>query len=126
LPVLSVFVPLLSLSWAAAVVRFDYFIHRQGAYLRAVESGMGEAGVSIPLWETWKSSLRSTALVVPVADVIAVLVIVVPTAYLLFGPAQEFFRERGWRWGRAYAWSAAAVLGLLLGLLPFIPRIAGM
>lgn len=123
---ISVFLPLLSLSWAASIVRFDYFIHRQGAYLRAVEYNMAKSGVSIPLWETWKSSLRSTVFVVPFADLVAVLVIVLPTTYLLFGPAQEFFGEKGWRWGRAYAWGVLLILGSLLCFLPLIPRIAEM
>ena len=32
--ILSVCLPLLSIAWAAAMVRFDFFIHRQAAYLR--------------------------------------------------------------------------------------------
>jgi hypothetical protein len=124
--VLSVFLPLLTLSWAAAVVRFDYFIHRQGAYLRAVEARLKESGVSTPLWETWKTSLRSTAFVVPAADLIVLLVVVAPTVYLLFGPAQEFFAEKRRRRGRAYAWGVIIVLGLLLASLPLIPKIAEM
>jgi hypothetical protein len=35
--IISVILPILSLAWAAAIVRFDFFIHRQAAYLRAVE-----------------------------------------------------------------------------------------
>lgn len=84
---LSVFLPLLSLAWAAAMVRFDFFIHRQAAYLRALEAQMQQGSISIPLWESWKPSLHATPLVVPLADAIASAVIVVPTIYLLFGPA---------------------------------------
>lgn len=122
--VLSVLLPLLSLSWAAGIVRFDYFIQRQGAYLRAVESHLQALGVSIPLWETWKTSLRSTRIVVPVADLIGVLVIVALTLYLLFAPAQEYFALKAWRGGRIYSWTVTVVLALLLGCLLFIPTIA--
>jgi len=121
---LSVVLPLFSLAWAAAVVRFDYFIHRQGAYLRAVEARMQGAGISIPLWETWKSSLRLTSVVIPVADIIAIIVVLVPTIYLLFGPTQEFFVSKKWQGGKAYAWGVLIVLGCLLGCLPFIPKLA--
>ncbi len=121
---LSVLLPLLSLAWAAAIVRFDFFIHRQAAYLRAVESRLQAAGISIPLWETWKPSIRSTGIVVPVADLIAMLVVTVPTVYLLFGPAQGFFAARQWRGGRAYAWGTLILLGFLIGCLPFIPKVA--
>src|SRR5437667_7915181 len=55
--VLTVFLPLLSLAWAASVVRFDFLIQRQGAYLRTAESTLQSRGVAIPLWESWKSSL---------------------------------------------------------------------
>jgi type IV secretory pathway VirB2 component (pilin) len=121
---LSIVLPLLSLAWAAAVVRFDFFIHRQAAYLRVVESRLQESGTSIPLWETWKLSLRSTSIVVPVADLIAMLVILVPTIYLLFGPAQEFFGAKQWQGGKAFAWGILIILGFLIGCLPFIPKIA--
>ena len=121
---LSVVLPLLSLAWAAAIVRFDYFIHRQGAYLRAVEAHMQAAGISIPLWESWKSSLRLTSVVVPIADFIAIIVVLVPTIYLLFGLAQEFFNVKKWQGGKIYAWGVLIVLGCLLGCLPFIPKLA--
>lgn len=122
--ILSVFLPLLSLAWAAAMVRFDFFIHRQAAYLRAVEAQLQAGGVSVPLWESWKMSLRSTQYIVPIADVIACAVIVVPTIYLLFGPAQKFFQLRQWRWGNVYAWSISILILLLLCSLTVIPKIA--
>jgi type IV secretory pathway VirB2 component (pilin) len=122
--VLSVFLPLLSLSWAAAMVRFDFFIQRQGAYLRAVEARLRESGTTIPLWESWKTSLSSTAIVVPLADLIAIMAVVVPTIYLLFGPSQAVFADRQWRWGKLYAWGVTVIIVLLLGCLPFIPKIA--
>jgi len=36
--ILSIILPLLSLAWAASTLRFDFFIHRQAAYLRFVET----------------------------------------------------------------------------------------
>ena len=122
--IVSVLLPLLSLAWAAAIVRFDFFIHRQAAYLRAVEARLQESGISVPLWETWKSSLRSTSIVVPISDFIAILVIVIPTIYLLFGPTQDYFVLKQWRGGTVYTWGVLITLGLLLGFLPFIPMIA--
>ena len=35
--ILSVLLPLVSLMWASATLRFDFFIHRQGAYLAQLE-----------------------------------------------------------------------------------------
>jgi len=119
--VLSVFLPLLSLAWAASVVRFDYFIHRQGAYLRMLE---GKLQMNAPLWETWKGSLHSTALVVPVLDALAVSVIVIPTLYLIFGPTQEYFKAQSWRWGKLYAFTVSVVFILLLLSIAAIPKIA--
>jgi len=121
---LSVFLPLLSLAWGAAMVRFDFFIHRQAAYLRALEVQMQKGGIAVPLWETWKASLRATPFVVPPADAIASAVIVVPTLYLLFGPAQQVFASRGWRGARLYAWLASGLLILSLCSLAAIPKIA--
>jgi hypothetical protein len=122
--ILSVFIPLLSLAWAASMVRFDFFIHRQAAYLRTLESQLQEKGASTPLWETWKAASRSTPFVVPMLDAIAVSVIVIPTLYLLFGPAQEFCRSNGWRWSTIYAWSVSVALFVLLFSLAAIPKIA--
>jgi len=122
--IISVILPLLSLAWAAAIVRFDYFIHRQAAYLRSVEVHLQQSGVSIPLWETWKSSLSATAVLMPIVDFIAVLIVIIPTIYLLFGPAQDVFIDKRWRGGRAYAWGVITVTSLLLCLLPAIPKIA--
>jgi hypothetical protein len=53
------------------MVRFDLFIHRQSAYLRALEAQMQTSRGALPMWEQWKDSLRVTAFVVPVADGIA-------------------------------------------------------
>lgn len=122
--IVSVALPLLTLSWAAATVRFDYFIHRQAAYLRIAEDHIQESGISIPLWETWKFSLRSTSFIVPIADLMAILVILLPTAYLLFGPAQEFFIFKQWRGHKAYACGVSVAIVFLLCFLLFIPRIA--
>jgi len=122
--IISVLLPILTLSWAAATVRFDYFIHRQAAYLRSAETRMQESGISIPLWETWKFSLRSTSIIVPIADVITILVILLPTTYLLFGPAQEFFILNMWRGRKVYAWGVSIAIVFFLCSLLFIPRIA--
>ncbi len=122
--IISVVLPLLSLAWAAAIVRFDFFIHRQASYLRDVESRLRESGISVPLWETWKSSLRSTSIIVPITDFIAILVIFVPTIYLLFGPAQDYFVLKQWRGAKQYAWLILIVLSLLICCLPVIPKIA--
>jgi hypothetical protein len=122
--IISVMLPLLTLSWAAATVRFDYFIHRQAAYLRVAEARMQESGIIMPLWETWKFSLRSTSIIVPIADLMAILVILIPTAYLLFGPTQEFFVFKLWRGRKAYAWGVSIAIGFLLCSLLFIPRMA--
>lgn len=122
--VVSVLLPLLSLSWAAAMVRFDFFIHRQAAYLRAFEASLNKAGLAVPLWETWKVSLQSTRLVVPIADLFAALIVVVTTAYLLFGPAKTVFHSRRWPAHRIYSWFILlSTIGLLLFLL-LIPGIA--
>jgi type IV secretory pathway VirB2 component (pilin) len=122
--VVSVLLPLLSLAWAAAIVRFDFFIHRQAAYLRAVEAHLRESNPSMPLWETWKSSLRSTSIVVPITDFIAILIILLPTIYLLFGPARDYFALKKWRGAKVYVWGVLIVLGLLICSIPFIPTLA--
>lgn len=121
---LSIFLPLLSLAWAAAMVRFDFFIHRQAAYLRVLEAQMQKGGISIPLWESWKMSLHATPLVVPMADAIASTAIVVPTVYLLFGPVQQLFASRQWRGAKQFAWLVSTLLILSLCSLAVIPRIA--
>ena len=122
--IISVFLPLLSLSWAAAMVRFDFFIHRQAAYLRALEASLHQNGLAVPLWEGWKASLQSTRIVIPVADVFATLITVIITAYLLFGPAKKIFRSRDWPAHRLYSWLILlSTVGLLL-FLPFVPKLA--
>jgi hypothetical protein len=119
--ILSVFLPLLSLAWAAAIVRFEFFVHRQAAFLRIIETRVSEITGTIPLWETWKSTLDSMAFVVPLADLIACAVIVVPTLYLLFNSSAEFFESKNIRGGNLYAWGASFVLILLLLFLAVIP-----
>ena len=121
--ILSVFLPLLSIAWAAAMVRFDFFIHRQAAYLRYLES-QTTGGNSFQLWETWKTSLGGARFVIPPADFFAVIVIVVPTLYLLFGPSRQFFQIKQWKGGNLYAWSTTALLCLLLASLLIIPTVA--
>lgn len=122
--IVSVLLPLLSLSWAAAIVRFDFFIHRQAAYLRTLETTLHQNGLAVPLWEGWKASLQSTRIVIPVADLFATLIVVVITAYMLFGPARNVFKSRNWPAHRLYSWLIVLLtIGLLLSLA-FIPKLA--
>lgn len=121
----SLLLPLLSLAWAAAIVRFDFFIHRQGAYLRVIETSL-QNRLDLPFWELWKAQLSSTRYVVPIADAFSILIIIVPTIYLLFGPCKSLFKERQWRGHLLYAWTVLLLIVLLLSTLPFIPRIAGV
>jgi hypothetical protein len=81
-------------------------------------------GNSIQLWETWKASLRGARLVIPPADFFAVIVIVVPTLYLLFGPSKQVFQIKQWKGGDLCAWITNALLGLLLASLLIIPTFA--
>lgn len=122
--ILSVFLPLVAIAWAAAIVRFDFFIHRQGEYLRRLEATLIDRGTAVPLWESWKAALYSPKLVVPIADILVIVSIVVPTTYLLFGPARNLFRERGLKSHPLFAWSVIGILALLLLILPFVPMIA--
>lgn len=123
----SLLLPLLSLAWAAAIVRFDFFVHRQAAYLRALELSLQKrTGTDVPFWELSKAQLRSTRYVVPTADALSFLIIIVPTIYLLFGPCKSLFKERQWRGHLLYAWTVLLLIILLLSSLPFIPRIAGI
>jgi hypothetical protein len=124
--ILSGFLPLLSLAWAAAMVRFDFFIHRQAAYLRALEAVINEKAGPMPLWETWKITLQSTRFLVPLADLLALVVLIVPTLYLLFGPSRQFFKENGWKNDRLFAWGVSILFLMLLCSLPIIPIIAGL
>jgi hypothetical protein len=122
--VVSVLLPLLSVAWAASVVRFDYFIHRQGAYLRALEAEFQSAGPGMPLWETWKAALGPARMIVAAMDVVVFGCIVAVTAYLSFGPAREYLRVQGWHGAAWYPWVILASLSLLLLLLAFIPHLS--
>jgi hypothetical protein len=123
--IISVLLPLLSLSWAAAMVRFDLFIHRQAAYLRALEASLHESGLAVPLWEGWKASLKSTRVVIPIADVFVTLIVVLITCYLLFGPAKRFFDSRHWPAHRLYSWFILLSTISLLLFLAWLPGLAG-
>ena len=122
--IVSVLLPLLSLSWAAAMVRFDFFIHRQAAYLRALETSLHQNGLAVPLWEGWKASLKSNQIVIPIADLFATLIIVVITVYLLFGPAHNVFKSKNWPAHRLYSWLILLLTVGLLLFLPLIPKLA--
>lgn len=103
--ILGVFLPLVSLAWAAAILRFDYFIHRQGKFLRILEEHITLKSGAIPLWETWKYSSASEAYVIPIADIVICIVIIIPTTYLLFNLSFKFFEVNNIRGGKFYAWS---------------------
>ena len=120
--VLAAFLPLLAVSWAAATLRFDFFIHRQAAYLNILEASLSSPTMS---WDRWKAGLASTPLIVAPADVFAAAVIVIPTLYLLFGPCQQAFQLAGWKGGRVYAWVLTILILAALGMLGAVPRITG-
>lgn len=119
--ILSVFLPLITVAWAASVVRFDFFVHRQAEYLRSLENQIQNNINSIQLWETWKASKSSTAFIIPLADIFIFAVILIPTAYILFNQTQEYFAEKKWKFGKIYVWTVLISIILLLGLIPFIP-----
>lgn len=122
--ILSVFLPLITLAWAASIVRFDFFIHRQAEYLRLLENQIQNNTNSMQLWETWKASKSSTAFIIPLADIFIFAVILIPTAYILFNQTQEYFAERQWKNGKIFAWTILISIVFLLGLIPFIPFLA--
>lgn len=124
--ILGVFLPLITLAWAASIVRFDFFVHRQAAYLRMLESHIQNNVASFPLWETWKDSHNSTIFIIPLADIFIFIVILIPTVWLLFGRAQEYFAEKQWKAGKIYAWTVLVSIILLLCLIPFIPLLTRM
>ena len=117
---LSVLMPLVTVSWAAAMVRFDYLIHRQGAYVSFVERTTGTQG-----WETWRTGLTATVYVMPFLDALSVLAIVAPTVFVLFGPAKRWCDEQASRFGALYRWIVLiAIVSLLasLGAVPWLAR----
>lgn len=122
--ILSVFLPLLSVAWAASTLRFDFFIHRQNAYLRHIEPQLQKSGLNFPLWESWNNSLTATKVVIPAADIAIFLMIGTITCYLLFVPAKRYFKGRGWKRYGVYAWSVVFLLLLLLSSLALVPTIA--
>ena len=121
--ILSVFLPLLSLAWAAAILRFDFFIQRQGKFLRVFEGHLSERMNSLPLWESWKALSVSTAYIVPIADIVAFAVIVVPTLYLLFKPSRRYFENNNISGGKLYAGCISILLFLFLISLAIVPII---
>lgn len=122
--ILSIFLPLLSVAWAAAIVRFDFFVHRQNAYLKALGYSMQLNGSNTPLWETWKDGLIATPFVIPMADVFLFLVVALPTFYVLTGPTQLYFKSKSWKGGKVYAVIITTIFILLLGSLSVIPKLA--
>jgi hypothetical protein len=118
---LSVLLPLLAISWAGAMVRFEFLIHRQGAYLRELERYLRASDRRLPTWELWKAEFTPTQIVMPLADVFTFLVVLVATAYLCFGPAKSFLADGHPRLSRIYPWVVLSVLCLLFCALAVVP-----
>jgi hypothetical protein len=119
--VLSVLLPIVSVSWAAAMVRFDYFIHRQGVYLAHVEHSAGLFG-----WESWRASLVATPVLVPLMDALVAMAYVLPTIWIAFKPSRTYLRANGVGWATAYAWLVSVLTVLLLASLTVVPRLAAL
>lgn len=122
--VLCMLLPLLSVAWAASVVRLDFFIHRIGAYLQPIEERLLQ-NTNIPSWESWKSNLIATKTLVPVADIFIFISIIAVTAFVLRGPTRAYFEERRWRGAGWYSAAVLIVILMLLSIVQFIPTIAG-
>jgi hypothetical protein len=121
--ILSVLLPILSLAWAASVVRFDFFIHRLGAYLRPIEANLLRNS-PVPPWEIWKSNLAATRILIPIADVIAFGAILATTSFILIGPTRGYFEERGWRGSSSYTTAILLIMVALFITVAFIPRLS--
>jgi hypothetical protein len=118
--VLSVLLPFLAITWAAGMLRFEFFIQRQGAYLRAFER---QADPGYATWELWKAGFTPTKIVVPLADVFTVSVVFVTTAYLVFGPARYYLRDRNPGLARVFPWLVLGCLGVLMISWAIIPLV---
>jgi hypothetical protein len=119
---LSVALPLISVGWAASVVRLDFFIQRIGAYLLPIERRLLD-NTDIPPWETWKNGLPATKIIVPVADMVLFSTIFVATALILFGPTRSYFKDREWRGFNSYSISILILIVALLSSIALIPSI---
>lgn len=122
--ILSALLPLLGVGWAAEVARFDFLIHRQGAYLRTLEAALTEQGGPV-LWETWKSHLRAQRTMLPILDAIMALPIIAATLFIAFRPALNYLLTNHIPGARAYPWAITMLQLAILMLLAFIPNIAG-
>ncbi len=120
---LSVLLPLLGVAWAAATVRFDFLIHRQGAYLQHLEATLTQQGVPI-LWETWKQQQHAQKIALPILDLIASIPIIAASAHLAFRPATQYLAKNAFPGARAYSWVIITLQLTLLALLGIIPTIA--
>jgi hypothetical protein len=122
LTTMGVLLPIFSSASAVALTRFDFFIHRHASYLRTLKGDVGANGVDFSLWESWRTILKSTTIVVTVLNVLVSLAIIVPTLGLIFGPAREYF---------CHAWQFLIRVDLhetvvsLLGCLGAMPAISG-
>jgi hypothetical protein len=112
--VLSVFLPLFAVTWAASMLRFEFFIQRQGAFLRDYERYLVRVEHAGPTWELWKAGFTPTQVVVPLADVFTFVGILAPALYLAFVPGRSFLADRTPALARIFPW---AILVVLLGLL---------
>jgi|ERR1035437_5463996 hypothetical protein len=121
--VLSVLLPLLGVGWAAATLRFDFLIHRQGAYLQQLESALTQQGGPM-MWETWKQAHRAQNIALPILDMLVALPIVAATAYLACRPATQYLTKNNIPGARAYPWVIIILQITLLALLAIIPTIA--
>ena len=121
--VLSALLPLLGVAWAAATLRFDFLIHRQGAYLQHLETTLTQQGGPI-LWETWKQQHHAQNIALPILDLIASIPIIAATAYLAFRPATQYLTRNAVPGARAYPWAIIILQLTLLALLGIIPTIA--
>jgi hypothetical protein len=119
--ILSVLLPLLAISWAGAMVRFEFLIHRQGSYLRELERYLRSSEPALPTWELWKANFTATQIVMPLADIFTLIVVFVAAVYLSFGPARDFLATLNPRLSRAYPWVVMSVLSALICALAVIP-----
>ena len=119
-------------AWAAAVLRLDYLIQRQGAYVRTLESALAPGPGASTTWEAWKAGAVATTWVLPITDLVASLAVVAPALFIIWGPFRRFWRERQAddragdeaRRATCYASVATALLAVPLLALPTVPVLA--
>jgi hypothetical protein len=122
--VLSVLAPALASAWAGAVLRFDYLIHRQGAYLLILEDRISAISYPMPLWEHWKGDLPGKALFLGPTDALTCLAVVAPALYLTWTLGRRHLQARAPQWALPVAVCLTALIMVPLLLLPFVPAAA--